>query len=199
MIRSTIAHARRPRFRRPGVTAVLVAAFVMACGNPVTPSPSAPPSPSPTVSPSPSPATPSASSVAACATTDVVATGGPWGGAAGSRGSDVVVENRGTSPCLLPAGPTVALVDQGGVAILTSSPTLAGAGPELPAGGSIGFSLLLGNWCDQTVSLPLRLRLALASDGIDIDELVVATLDDLPPCNGPGQPATLSTTEWAPG
>ena len=199
MNRSTIAHAHRSRVGRRGLVVVLIAAFVTACGNPVTPSPSEPASPSPTVSPSPSPAMPSASAVAACASTDVVATGGPWGGAAGSRGSDVVVENRGTSPCLLPAGPTVALVDQAGTAILTSAPTLAGAGPELPAGGSIGFSLVLGNWCDQAVSLPLRLRLALASDGIDIDELVVATLDDLPPCNGPGQPATLSTTEWAPG
>jgi len=199
MIRSTIAHARRSRSRRLGLVAVLAAALVTACGNPVTPSPSETASPSASVAPSPSPATPSASAVAACGSADVVATGGPWGGAAGSRGSDVVVENQGSSGCLLPAGPTVALVDQAGTAILTSSPTLAGAGPELAAGGSIGFSLLVGNWCDQTVSLPLRLRLALASDGIDINELVVATLDDLPPCNGPGQPATLSTTEWAPG
>jgi len=199
MIRSTIPPTRRSRSRRLGLVTVLAAAFVTACGNPVTPSPSEPASPPPAVSPSPAPATPSASLVTACANADVVATGGPWGGAAGSRGSDVAVENRGTSPCLLPAGPTVALVDQSGTAILTSSPTLAGAGPELPAGGSIGFSLLLGNWCDQTASLPLRLRLALASDGIDINELVVATLDDLPPCNGPGQPATLSTTEWSPG
>jgi hypothetical protein len=89
-------------------------------------------------------------------------------------------------------------VDQAGTALLTSSPTLAGAGPELAARGSIGFSLLVGNWCDQAVSLPLHLRLALASDGVDIDELVVATVDDLPPCNGPGQPATLTTTSWEP-
>ncbi len=98
----------------------------------------------------------------------------------------------------MPAGPTVALVDQGGTVVLTSSPTLAGAGPELAAGGSIGFSLLLGNWCDQAVSLPLHFRLALASGGVDISALVVQTIDDLPPCNGPGEPATLSTTEWAP-
>jgi hypothetical protein len=89
-------------------------------------------------------------------------------------------------------------VDQAGTALLTSSPTLAGAGPELAAGASIGFSLLLGNWCDQAVSLPLHLRLALAIDGVDIDELVIATVDDLPPCNGPGQPATVSATSWEP-
>jgi len=199
MIRSTIAQTRRPRHARLAALVAIATVLLTACGNPVTPSPPASASPSPSPSPTPSPASPSASSAAACTSTDVTATGGPWGGAAGSRGSDIVVENRGAAPCLLPAGPTVALLDPAGTAILTSSPTLAGAGPELPAGGSIGFSLLLGNWCDPSVSLPLHLRLALATDGIDIDALVVATVDDLPPCNGPGQPATLSTTEWAPG
>jgi hypothetical protein len=198
MIRSTIPRTRRHQLPRITAVVVLAVALVTACGNPVTPSPSTSASPTPSPSASPSVASPSASFVAACTSIDVTATGGPWGGAAGSRGSDVFVENQGTAPCLLPAGPTVALVDQAGTALLTSSPTLAGAGPELAARGSIGFSLLVGNWCDQAVSLPLHLRLALASDGVDIDELVVATVDDLPPCNGPGQPATLTTTSWEP-
>jgi hypothetical protein len=198
MIRSSIARTRRPQVSRITAMIVFGAAIVAACGNPVTPSPSPSASPTPPASPSPSAVSPSPSSVAACTSADVRATGGPWGGAAGSRGSDVVVANQGSAPCLLPAGPTVALVDQAGSAILTTSPTQVGPGPELPAGGSIGFSLLLGNWCDQAVSLPLHLRLALASDGIDIDQLVIATVDDLPPCNGPGQPATLSTTGWEP-
>jgi hypothetical protein len=199
MIRSTISRARRPGASRVAAIVVFAATLVSACGNPVTPSPPASASPSIAASPTSSAPSPSAASAAACTTADVTATGGPWGGAAGSRGSDVAVENRGTAPCLLPAGPTVALVDQAGTAILTSAPPLAGAGPELAAGGSIGFSLLLSNWCDQAVSLPLHLRLALASDGIDIDELEVATLDDLPPCNGPGEPASLSATGWEPG
>jgi hypothetical protein len=199
MIRSTIAQTRRPRHARMAALVSIVMALLTGCGNPVTPSPPASASPSPSPSPTPSPASPSASSAAACTPGDVIATGGPWGGAAGSRGSDVVVENRGAASCVLPAGPTVALVDPAGTAILATSPTLAGAGPELAAGGSIGFSLLLGNWCDESVNLPLHLRMALASEGIDIDELVVATVDDLPPCNGPGQPATLSTTAWESG
>jgi hypothetical protein len=173
--------------------------LAIGCGNPVTPSPSSSPSPEPTASATPTPASPSPSAAAACVADDIVATGGPWGGAAGSRGSDVVVENRGDAPCLLPAAPTVALLDQAGTALLTSSPTAAGAGPELAPGGSMGFSLLLGNWCEASVNLPLHLRVALATDGVDIDALTVATTDDLPPCNGPGQPATLSATEWQPG
>jgi hypothetical protein len=179
----------------------ILAALAIGCGTTVTPSPSALASPSPLDSPttSPSPASPSASTVAVCASGDVIVTGGPWGGAAGSRGSDIVVRNGGAGPCLLPAGPTVALVDQAGTALLTSTPTQAGAGPELAPGATVGFSLLFGNWCDQSVSLPLHFRLALASDGVDIEALAVATADDLPPCNGPGQPATLSTTEWQAG
>ena len=61
------------------------------------------------------------------------------------------------------------------------------------------FSLLLGNWCEASVNLPLHLRVALETDGVDIGALTVATTDDLPPCNGAGQPATLSATEWQPG
>ena len=98
----------------------------------------------------------------------------------------------------MPFGPTVAMVDLGGTVVLTSSPVLAGPGPELASGGSIGFSLLVGNWCDQAVSLPLHFRLALASGGVDITALAVQTIDDLPPCNGPSEPATLAATEWSP-
>lgn len=179
--------------------AVIVAALVTACGNPATPSPPASASPVASSTPTPTAASPSASAAAACVSSDIVATGGPWGGAAGSRGSDIVVQNGSTAPCLLPAAPTIAVVDQAGTVLLTSAAPPSGAGPELAAGGSVGFSLLLGNWCDGSVNLPLHFRLALASDGIDIGALTAATVDDLPPCNGPGQPATLSATDWQPG
>lgn len=181
------------------VLPLIVATLVLACGNPVTPSPSVQASASPTAPATTTPASPSASTVAACVAADVVATGGPWGGAAGSRGSDIVVQNGGAASCLLPAGPTVALVDPAGAAVLTSTPTPAGAGPELAPGATIGFSLVMSNWCDQAVRLPLHVRLALATDGVDIGALTVTTVDELPPCNGPGEPATLSTTEWQPG
>ena len=128
---------------------------------------------------------------------DIQATGGAWGGAAGSRGSDITLENHGPAACLLPAGPTIALLDQGGTVLLTT-PARAGSGPSLAPNGQIGFSLVLGNWCDQSVALPLHFRLALAGDAVDIGSLLISTTDELPPCNGPGQPADLSTTDWQP-
>ena len=194
----TIAHAGR--LPRSGTAILLLAAALLvgACGNPPSPTPSASPVASASASAAPSSAAQSASAgPAACAAADIRATGGPWGGAAGSRGSDVVVANQGSGPCLLPAGPTIALVDAGG-AVLLSTPARAGSGPSVPPGGSIGFSLLLGNWCAQGEQLPLHLRLALAGDAVDIGSLVVASTDDLPPCNGPGLPASLSTTDWQP-
>jgi len=188
----TIARASGPQVPRIALIAVLATVLAGACGNP--------PSPSPTTSASP-PVSPSASSSAtgaACAGADIKATGGPWGGAAGSRGSDIVVTNAGTVACVLPAGPTVAMVDQGGTVVLANTPPESGPGPTLASGSSVGFSLVIGNWCDQQVSLPLRFSLALATDAVDIDGLFARSLDDLPPCNGPGQPPSISTTAWQP-
>lgn len=178
--------------------ALFGALLVGACNSTPTPSPSASPSPTATASTAPSSGAPSASaSAVACAGIDVRATGGPWGGAAGSRGADIVVENQAVTSCLLPAGPSVALVDSGGT-VLLSTPAAAGIGPSLAPGGTAGFSVLFGNWCAQGAQLPLHFRLALASDAVDIGSLVVSSADELPPCNGPGLPAGLSTTAWQP-
>ena len=98
----------------------------------------------------------------------------------------------------MPAAPTIAIVDQAGNVQL-STPPGAGAGPSVEPGGSVGFSIVVGNWCDQDVSLPLHFSLALASGSIDVGGLALETVDDLPPCNGPGQPATLEATAWQPG
>ena len=198
MIRPTIAYARR---QRPARIAALVAFGTLAlaaCGNTPSPSPSVAPSTVASATAAPSSEAPSASAAAgACVATDIEASGGPWGGAAGSRGSDIVVQNHGSAACLLPAGPTVALLDAGG-AVLLSTPARAGSGPTISPGGTIGFSLLIGNWCAQGTPLPIHFRMALASDAVDIANLVVSTTDELPPCNGPGQPASLSTSDWEP-
>lgn len=190
------SHARRLLPTRPPV-ALCAAAFALvmaACG--VQPVPS--PSPSATPAPSPSPNASASTAEAPCAAASLEVTGGPWGGAAGSRGSDIQVRNTSQELCVLPAGPSVALVDQAG-AVLLSTPPQAGPGPQLAPGSSSTFSLVMGNWCNQDASLPLHFSLALAGESMDVAGLSVTTVDDLPPCNGPDQPATLTTTSWQPG
>lgn len=194
----TIAHASRPRRSRSAILVLLGALLVGACANPPSPSPSPRASPSASASPSTAPSSAEASpSATACGAADIRATGGPWGGAAGSRGSDIRVENRGSGPCLLPAGPTIALVDAGGTVVL-STPTRAGEGPSVAPGGSVGFSLVFGNWCNESTALPLTFQLALAGGAVDIGGLAASSADDLPPCNGPGLPPSLSATDWQP-
>jgi hypothetical protein len=200
LIGPAIAHASRHQASRVAAFVLLGAVLVGACGNPPSPSPNG--SGSASGSPSSSLAVPSGPPNAsptetACVGADIQAGGGPWGGAAGSRGVDILIENRGIAACLLPAGPTVALVDAHGAVVL-STPARAGPGPSVAPNGTAGFSLVFSNWCLESVELPLHVRLALAGDAVDIESLIIASVDELPPCNGPGQPAVISTTDWQP-
>jgi hypothetical protein len=132
----------------------------------------------------------------ACALTDLAVTAGGWGAAAGSRGADVSVENRGASACELPAGPTVAILDAGGTQLL-ASPATDQPGLTLEPGAVATFTVLFSNWCEQGAALPLRVALVDGAAGVPVPGLDM-TADDLPPCNGPGQPPTLSANPWEP-
>ena len=149
---------------------------------------SAPVSPTPTAAPS--------SGNGSCTTSNIQATGGPWGGAAGSRGADVTVKLKGATSCLLPPRPVVAILDATGAVLVQTKPVAAASQPPLTAGAPASFSIILSNWCDAKAKLPLRPALVLPSGAVEIAGLALATADDLPPCNGPGQPASLSATEW---
>jgi hypothetical protein len=178
-----------------GTLLVPLAILVAACATTTT-------SPSPTPSPSASataPATAQASAAGggACSPEVLALTGGSWGAAAGSRGAEVSVENRGSAACTLPASPSVAILDAAGTAIIESQPRADEPGPTLEPGSITTFTILVSNWCDERTALPLRVVLRSGSAGIPIPGLDMAA-DDLPPCNGPGQPPTLSANPWQP-
>jgi hypothetical protein len=191
---------RSPQWRARGiVTGALALAMLTACGSPTSslrsPSASAPLSAS---SPASSPASvgPSAPGDVACALDDLRAEGGPWDGAAGSRFAEIVVGNAGAGPCPLPEVPVIAIVDSAGAVLGQSAPGVTGAGPVLAPTATIAFTLQVANWCDESVDLPLTFDLLLASGGIPIDGLLVSSTRELPPCNGPGQPPTISAGGW---
>jgi hypothetical protein len=169
-----------------GFVALLVASCAATTG----------PSPSPLVSAGGAPTgTPV---VTACSKAEIHASGGPWGGAAGSRGADIVVAYDGATSCLLPPRPVVAMFDATGTVVAQTRPVVATDEPALGPGRSWAFSILFSNWCDRAVRLPLRPVVVLQSGELPIAGLSVATNDDLPPCNGPGQPSALSATDWEP-
>jgi hypothetical protein len=150
--------------------------------------------------PTPTPsaaASPTTAAGAPCAASDLTASAGGWSAAAGSRGADVLVENAGPSPCVLEAAPSVAIVDDAASVLLEGVPEAAtGEGPTLDPGATASFTVLASNWCDQPVGLPYHLVLRADGGAVQVSGLDLATIDDLPPCNGPGQPATLSANAW---
>ena len=170
-----------------------VAIVSVAC-NSTTTTPTPPPPA--TTSPAPAGTSSPASGGGECAPTDLALVSGGWSAAAGSRGADVSVENRGASACTLPAGPAVAILDAGGTQLLESAPTDA-AGPSLEPGGVATFTVLFSNWCDEAAALPLHVALRSGDAALPIPDLDLSA-DDLPPCNGPGQPPALSANPWEP-
>jgi len=186
-----------------GALAVLVA----ACGNPTDPSPSQDVPATggvPATAAAPTPATTTAGTAtdapatAACAAIDLRAEGGPWGSAAGSRFAEVSVANQGGVDCMLPSRPVAVVTDSSGAVLVASDPAGESAGPVLGAGAAMTFTIQFGNWCDSAAALPGRTLLGVGAEGVEIGGLTLPTLDDLPPCNGPDQPPTLETTDWAP-
>src|SRR6185436_8475889 len=116
-------HMNHPLRALLGTLFVSLCILVAACATTTT-TPSPTPSPAATASATASAsasasatasATATASAVGgdACAPEDLALTGGSWGAAAGSRGAEVSVENRGSAACTLPAGPSVAVLDAG--------------------------------------------------------------------------------------
>ncbi len=195
---STRSHRHSPSLR---VAALATFGLLLAaCGVPPGPSPSPAGTATSTLASEavPSAVTPTSGATQAvgpCTTADIDATAGPLGGAAGSRGADVVVRTSGGVSCRLPTSPVVAVVDPAGNVLLNSRLPLTSDGPTIQPTESLLFSFQLSNWCDRSATMPLRFLLALAGGSLEIGGLTMAA-DDLPPCNGPGQPASISTTDW---
>jgi hypothetical protein len=172
----------------------LVAIVAVACNTSTTTptaAPAASTSPVPAATASPAPGG------GACAPTDLALVSGGWSSAAGSRGADVSVENRGGGACTLPAGPAVAILDAAGTQLLESAPPTGAPGPTLEPGAVATFTILFSNWCDETAALPLHMALRAGDASVPVPDLDLAA-DDLPPCNGPGQPPALSANPWEP-
>lgn len=182
---------RRPRRAPlPALVSVLGAAVLLAACGP-TAGTTAPIATEP-----PPAATDGTGEVRACASADLEVTSTGWGGAAGSRGADVTVVNGAAEPCSLD-GPRIAVLDADGTVLLESEGESSQA--LLEPGASSAFSFTFSNWCEPGSALPLQLALTVGGELVIIDALAMPTVDDLPPCNGEGQPPTLSTIPWAQG
>ena len=116
-----------------------------------------------------------------------------WEGAAGSRIAWVVVTNGGAEPCVLTGPPAAVLVDGSGTILVASSGEVGGAPDvELLAGDDAQLLVAIENWCNDPPRPPVSIGLTLPGGAQLVAPPADGVLFDPPPCNGPGQPATIS-------
>jgi hypothetical protein len=160
-----------------GVLSALAGLLLVGCGPVATPSPAE----------------------SACVEADLRVTATPWSGAAGSRWTEVVVEHVGEGACILPPAPVVGLVDAEGRLLLESTPAADGGAVLLEPGHSSGFQVRYSNACERAVAAPIALYLALDTSPVEVEDAVIASADDLPPCNAPDQPPSIEAGSWEMG
>jgi hypothetical protein len=111
------------------------------------------------------------------------------------------VTNTGPEPCLLSGLPAAALVDGNDVVLVASDPPVgSGARVELGAGARASLLVAVANWCNDPPRPPVAIGLTLPDGARVVAEPAAGGAFEPPPCNGPGQPATLDVQPqgWTP-
>lgn len=140
----------------------------------------------------------STAAATACHAEDVELSAEPWGGAAGSRGTVVTIRlASGRSPCLLSPEPAGQMTDANGVSLAGSQVEPVEPSVLLGATDAPTVGVAWSNYCGEDVAEPVRLDIVSYVYVLPVD--VPGTLNPLPPCNGPGAPSVVSTTELMPG
>jgi hypothetical protein len=120
-----------------------------------------------------------------------------WEGAAGQRIATVELTNRGAGACRMERLPRVQLVDGGGTVLIDSGPSPSDELVTVPPGGRATALVGVGNWCGPTPRAPISVAFAFSSGDRLVADPVSPTDLTLPPCNGPGAPATISMQPWS--
>lgn len=133
--------------------------------------------------------------VGPCSPSDIKVVATNAGGAAGSRGADVQITAIGEASCRLPSRPMVALLDATGQPVLQTPITVDADGPLVSGPSPVQFTYEFSNWCSPTVSTPWTVVLATGVGAVPVTGLTYQEAD-LPPCNGPGQPPSITASGW---
>lgn len=131
------------------------------------------------------------------ATLDAVALAfGPWQGAAGSREGAIIATNQSDRTVALGGAPRVTVVDASGNTLRSTSEEGSPPVAIVLAPGEQAFApLRFSNWCGNTgdpTSVTAQLPADTGTASVSYQDNGIS----YPPCNGPGQPATLSIKGW---
>jgi len=140
----------------------------------------------------------SSPAVGDCAPMDVILSAEPWGGATGSRGTVVTVSLAdGRYPCAL-GGRVAGLISDANGAVLVSGQSGPGGAINLESHASFTLGVDWSNWCGNDPAAPVRLSVKFEGWAAAVPVNVPDGTDPVPPCNGAGEPSSLSLTALEP-
>jgi len=149
----------------------------------------------------PTASTSASGAVAPCAPADVAFSAEQWGGSAGGRGTVVTATlMSGRDPCTLSTAVVGQIADADGKALVHGGSDVSGRTVALETDAAFTVGVQWSNWCGEAPAAPVQLSLSLSGwDGAWAPIRVPTPgTDPVPPCNGPGQPSSLSLTELQP-
>jgi hypothetical protein len=172
----------------------------------IVPAPTASPSASiaaaaPTATPAPTPTPtpkPTATPIGPCATSHLAVRITLWDGAAGSRTAHLDLKNTSSSACTVQSIARPQLVDGRGSVLIDSKAPTSYSQLTVAPGGTLTTLVQDSNYCGATPTAPVSVAFVLADGRRIVATPFSATDATVPPCNGPGQPASISMHPWAP-
>ncbi len=136
--------------------------------------------------------------VVACRAGDFAWSADPWGGAAGSRGTIVLARAVASlGSCDLRGEATLTLRDANGAVLVTGH--TAATSTRVTPGHLFQIGVSWSNWCGAEPNEPLQLQVRLPGDSTAFS-LIPSNAQGLTftTCNGPGQPTSLTGTNFQP-
>jgi hypothetical protein len=139
--------------------------------------------------------------ITSCTADDFAWSTDPWNGAAGSRGTSVLLRGVASlTGCRIDGAVTVQIRDANGDILVSNSAT---SRQRAAAGDVFEVGIAWSNWCDADPAKPLSAVLHLPGDGTEIPLLAAGEGRQVgeipvPPCNGETQPSNLSVTDIQP-
>jgi len=147
----------------------------------------------PSVSTRPTSAPPVA---AACTAEDFAWSTDPWGGAAGSRGTTVLLRGVASlDSCRIDGAVSVQIRDGNGQKLVGDTATTH---RRVAAGDVLELSMAWSNWCSADPAQPLSAVLQLPGGNSEVPLIPASGEILVPPCNGAMQPTNLSVTDIQP-
>jgi hypothetical protein len=151
------------------------------------------PTPTPTSEPTPTPTV----VVGPCRAADLTARITSWEGAAGNRIAMVTITNSGSDVCDMPKTTIPQLVDGAGTVLAQGTGQAGGSELRLSPGDVLTSEVDVANVCKTPVVAPVTIAYDLGDGRHVVSKPLKATDSTVPPCNGPGQPASIQMQAWA--